>query len=388
MENRSRPVIAVLATVAAGLLLWVGVVSHGRLACVMGEAPSVETCAESANPGSAAELAWLKRRIAANPGDSTAYAGLSRFPLAAGSAGLLRAATALAPNDPNVLRAQAALALQQGRVADAAPLLVQLSEHYDYLTGDPSRTLASLIAMGEGQVLKQYLRPGGRWFPIVLGRMLELKLPLAPAMPLVMQASANGVLPPGRIRAYMRSLKAEGNWADAYGLWVGQHKGRVPLLFNAGFDRGFEPDGFDWEVVPPISARHGLVAETRPFQGRGQVLEVSYLGRSIPTPVVRQYLFLGSGTYKLSGQYMTSKLRTEGGLAWAVKCAGQEAPAGRTAALLDTQGEWVPFDFEFTLPTDCGPVASLQLETFAQFEASAGIRGRAHFDAFVLQPVP
>lgn len=388
METSSRRVTVVLAAIAAGLLLWLAVVSHAQRSCVVGEAPYVTACADVPDPGSASELDWLKRRIAATPGDSTAYAGLSRFPLAAGGAGLLRAAATLAPNDPNVLRAQAVLALQQGRLADAAPLLVQLSEHYDYLTGEPSRTLARLIAMGEGQVLKQHLRPGGRWFPIVLGRMLELKLPVAPAMPLVIQASANGVLPPGRIRAYMRGLKTEGNWADAYGLWVGQHKGRVPLLFNAGFDRSFEPDGFDWEVVPPISARHGLVAETRPFEGRGQVLEVSYLGRSVPTPVVRQYLFLGSGTYRLSGQYMTSKLRTEGGLAWAVKCAGQEAPAGRTAGLLDTQGKWMPFDFEFTLSADCGPVASLQLETFAQFEAAAGIRGRAHFDAFFLQPLP
>jgi len=101
--------------------------------------------------------------------------------------------------------------------------------------------------------------------------------------------------------------------------------------------------------------------------------------------VIRQYLFVPPGKYVLRGEYMTTRLRMEQGLAWSVRCpAAANAEAGRSAALLDSSGAWKGFSFEFVVPRNCGPIASLQLETFAAFEAVAGFKGQVAFDAFEL----
>jgi hypothetical protein len=96
-------------------------------------------------------------------------------------------------------------------------------------------------------------------------------------------------------------------------------------------------------------------------------------------------VFAGPGAYRLRGEYMAAKLRTEEGLAWTVQCtAGRRTVAGRTQPLKDTGGVWKPLTLEFVVPPDCGVVASVQLEPAAQYEAATGMRGHVAFDAFSL----
>jgi hypothetical protein len=91
----------------------------------------------------------------------------------------------------------------------------------------------------------------------------------------------------------------------------------------------------------------------------------------------------------MRGEYMASKLRSEGGLAWSVVCtSGRKPLAGRSPALQDTGGLWKPFELAFTIPPDCGAVASMQLEPAAQYESTTGMKGRISFDAFSLSPGP
>jgi hypothetical protein len=78
----------------------------------------------------------------------------------------------------------------------------------------------------------------------------------------------------------------------------------------------------------------------------------------------------------------------EQGLAWAVRCAdGARALAGRSEPLQDTAAVWRNFQFEFNVPAGCGTTASLQLETFAPFEAATGFTGKSSFDGFELRPL-
>jgi hypothetical protein len=383
--SRSDALKVALGASAAALLLWLSVDANIRRSCAVRDATLDAICADVPALDSVSRLAELRHRISGNPGDSGAYAGLAHFPHEPDRPALLRAATALAPNDPNVLRARAALALEENRLADAATHLVQLTDHYHHLTQEPARTLVWMIAAGHGALLEQHLKPGSRWFPLAMATMVELKAPVAPALPLLSRAGEIGAISPERISVFIRVLKAEGSWVDAYGLWLAQHKGRVPILYNASFDQPLQADSFDWEVTPVRPGREGASVTTRSLSGRGQVVEIAYTGRSMPIPILRQYLFLAPGRYRLSGQYMTSKLRTEGGLAWSIRCVNTaQRPAGRTSALGDTRGEWLPLSFEVNLPENCGPVASLQLETFDEYESTAGIRGRALFDSFSL----
>jgi hypothetical protein len=147
-------------------------------------------------------------------------------------------------------------------------------------------------------------------------------------------------------------------------------------------------DGFDWEIQEGPSGRGGVQVSRRRFPARGPVLEVQFTGRSVQAVPVRQMLFVGPGRYRLIGQYRTESLRTEQGLVWAVRClAGPAALAGRSEPLIDSQGTWGTFAFEVVVPAGCGPVASLQLETAAPYEAAAGLRGRALFDSLALNPI-
>jgi hypothetical protein len=99
--------------------------------------------------------------------------------------------------------------------------------------------------------------------------------------------------------------------------------------------------------------------------------------------MARQYLFIGPGRYRVTGDYMTRQFRIEGGLQWAVHCG--ERVAGASSPVEETGGLWRPFEFVITVPANCGLVASLQLETATPADAALGARGRVSFDAFNLQ---
>jgi hypothetical protein len=100
--------------------------------------------------------------------------------------------------------------------------------------------------------------------------------------------------------------------------------------------------------------------------------------------MVRQHLFLGPGRYRLRGDYKTSQLRMDHGLAWTLRCT-TAAHSARSAGLGDTANQWQRFEFEFAIPAHCGWVASLQLETFASLDAVEGSHGHASFDALSLE---
>jgi hypothetical protein len=216
--------------------------------------------------------------------------------------------------------------------------------------------------------------------------MNALKLPLEPVVPLMTEAANKGIVTPQVVLSTVRTLKHQGKWREAHTLWTAMQPKPAPLLFNGGFDEKIQAGGFDWETAPSPQGRAGALFLQRSIPDRGQVLEIQYTGRSVPTPIVRQFLFLAAGRYALNGQYMSSRLRMEQGLAWAVRCMDDEkVDAGRSEPMGDTADAWQNFGFEFEIPDDCGLVAGLQLETYAPFEAMAGFRGKVFFDALELR---
>ncbi|HEY0823042.1 MAG TPA: hypothetical protein VGD76_04580 [Ramlibacter sp.] len=383
MALPARWLLAAAATAAAVGVFLAGMSVHLRSACTERDTPYLPLCPEPTKEAEALR-GQMRERIARNPGDSVAWTRLLVAVPREHSATVLTGAALVAPMDPMVARWRAAQALQNGRLPEGIALLVQILENRH--SAESARVLAQIAATSDGLAyLRPHLAQGGKWLPQVLGASHAMKLPPGNVLPLVAEAVKKGALVDDARHLYMRSLKAGGHWLDAYGLWLAQHKDPVPLLYNGGFDQAMEPDGFDWEFTRVPRSRAGVMVEQDAVARRGLVLGLEFTGRSFTAPLVRQYLFASPGTYRLRGEYMASKLRSESGLTWSVLCtSGRKAVLARSRPLQETGGVWKPFEVDFTVPPDCGAVASLQLETAAQYEAATGIKGRVAFDAFSL----
>lgn len=382
LSSRATPVgLAALGIGAAVLLGQQSLVANLERACAVDDTPYLELC--PAVRSSEERSATLRSRISGNPGDARAYVLLALADRPAGGSPVLEAAARLAPANANVTAMQAAQALEKQDLPGAIGPLVALVEygHDD----KAALVLARMVVGGQWPLLAEHVVAGTKWLASVMAQMQNAQGPFSTSLPLVAIGLDKGVFEPAELMQYVRQLKAARAWGDAYSLWVALHKGVSPTLFNASFDRPFEEDGFDWEVTPqqPLGRSGALVGRTSDEQ-RGALLDIRFTGRPFSVPLVRQYVFLGPGRYRLRGDYKTTQLRMEQGLAWTVRCTSS-AQAAQSAALGDTSNAWQKFEFQFAIPAHCGWVASLQLETVAPFEATLGSRGRASFDALSLE---
>lgn len=382
LPRRDASSISLLACcVAVATIVGVMSVSVNReRTCALQESIGAGLCSPPA-PGSPAEIEMLRARIARDPGDANAYTALALADRSSRHDELIDVAAGLAPREPNLLLHRARAALERQDWAAAAAPLVELADKHNVLVA--TQSLAYLVRIGQGGLLERHLTPGSIWLQRLLGQMRVSDASISGALPLVIRAQQRGVIDIETTRGYVRDLKAKGAWADAYALWLSLHGKALPALFNGSFDHAFELDGFDWEVPAAGPARRiGAIVERRRTEGRGSVLELQFTGRAIQLPIVRQYLFIGPGRYRLQGDQRTHQFRTEEGLRWTVRCG--TAMVGGSGPIRDTNGLWQPFGFDFTVPTDCGLVASLQLETVLPADAALGARGRVSFDAFEL----
>jgi hypothetical protein len=381
----SRGAVLAIAIPLALLLAWACANVNMARSCATDDTPYLDLCPVE-DTKAPAHIDALRARIARNPGDSSAYVQLALDDRSAQRPNFVAAAALVAPNDPNVLLIRASSALERADWPTAVKALIDLTDVRD--NPNASLVLARLIAAGHGSLMAPYLVPGSQWLQRALAQMPQQTAAFSAAVPLVAQALKAGILKPEDIRPYVRGLKSAGAWIDAFSLWLSLHKGPIPILYNGSFDQGFDPDGFDWEINASAPLRRaGAVIDRRGGENRGGILDIQFTGRALAVPLVRQYLFVGPGRYKLRGEYRAHQFRMEQGLAWTVQCTSGGASAGRSRALIDTSGIWQAFEFDFTVPRGCGAVASLQLETFAPFEAALGARGRVAFDAFVLEKI-
>jgi len=376
-----RWILPLAGLAAAVVVFLLAMSSHLRSACTELDTPYLPLCADPpSDPGELRDE--IRQRLARNPGDANAWTELLVNTEPSDAKAVLPGALLAAPHNPNVVRWQAAEAMQQGRMADGVALLVEVLRYRN--SAEAAKVLAQLAAAPGGvALLRPHLATAAKWLPQVLQASWALKQPPGDMLPLV--AAAQDSLPDDTRQGYMRSLKASNQWLDAYALWVSYHKESVPLLYNGGFDQPIEVDGFDWEFTNVPRSRAGMVIGQEAIARRGLVLDIEFTGRGFAAPIVRQYLFLPPGGYRLHGEYMAPKLRAEEGLAWSVQCtAGRKPVLGRSPPLRETGGVWKALEFDFTVPPDCGAVASLQLDPAAAYEAATGFRGHVAFDAFSL----
>lgn len=374
---------------AAVLWLWAWPMQEER-ACWLGEWPFDAGCSEHPSGYTQAETAQeYQAHLQRNMGDGLAYAWLvdawmqEQDPRALD---LLPWVQQMAPWNPKLMVVEAKVALQAQDWNRAATTLVHMLERGQ---GDAKPLLLAMMLDERTQpaVLAQ-LNAESRWLNPMLSR-LDSKIPAAPLQPFMSEGQRLGLLSPSTVLAWVDRLKKQGEWLDAYTLWVAL-RGKVQAgLFNPGFDQPALRRGFDWEWPTQTGGRQGLKIDQVPASPRaGDMLEVELTGRAaLPQPLVGQALLLLANQYKLTGSYKSDRLRTKGGLVWAMRCAHGGDRKAQTPALLDTQREWRTFELTLQVPDECGGAVRLTLETAEPWEARAGMAGVYYFDDFELAPV-
>lgn len=376
--------------------LWLGWKAwdvNTTMSCWKREWPQLALCEDANGRTLEEKVARLEQRLARNPGDTVALVALTVYahrpdaPPHLDPAALLARARAVAPQQGDVLRLQAHGAMQAQRWTEALDALVRLSQYHG--DAEATRTLAGLVnyarVNGEvGTALVAAAKADTGWLDRVLRALPAAQVPTVVAMPLIQQLVEHKTLTPKLGLELIRQLKAEGQWLDAHALWMQLWNKPLPMLFNGDFEQPFVAGGFDWETPGGNDHRAGAQVSLSGRKGRGQVLRVEFRGKALSTPVVRQILMLPPGRYRLTGEYQSTELRSEQGLAWVFSCAGSRGEIARAPSLRTTGRDWQRIDLALQVPPECGFGVSLGLQPQADFEARTGMRGEMLFDNFQL----
>jgi len=401
-QSAARPLtpVRVLAMVALVVgALWLGWQSwrvNITMSCWKNEWPHLAVCGDIVGRTPAEQIARLQERLVQNRGDAEAKILLANWASSPDATpgmnapALLAAAIQAAPQDGRVLRLQANDALSQQQWPEALDPLIRLSRYHG--DAEAAQILAVLMgnAGGDEKVMAALMaatQADGGWLDRPLRAFPKAEIPVGNAMPLILTLMDNGALTPSLGQFLIGRLKGEQRWMEAHAIWRHLWKRSVPLVFNGDFEQPFVRGGFDWEVADANDHRSGVRVNTVGRGERGQVLQVSFTGKAMKPPVLRQDLMLLPGNYSLSGRMQSSDLRSEQGLAWVVSCAKDGRELARSPALKAGGRDWTSWRVALTMPADCtGFGAKLALQTFAPFEAKTGLRGEALFDDLQIKP--
>ena len=164
---------------------------------------------------------------------------------------------------------------------------------------------------------------------------------------------------------YVSRLRQDDLIAEAYLYWVSGLKKEdlryLGYLFDGGFERKItNTSGFEWTANPPRNSGIRITTgETYGIEG-GRALRASFSGKRIRFSHLWQNLYLGQGTYVLTGRVRPDNLKARRGLQWRVACnAGASGLLGESEAFLGG-GDWRAFSFDINVPRGClGQVLSL-----------------------------
>lgn len=374
----------------AALVCWQAWPQQIERGCWLDEWPFEAGCeAWPANSERAEAPEVFQRQLQANVGDAHAYARLTHawwLQEDARAQSLLTQARKLAPYDPRLLAVLATFSLEQNDWPVAAQTLVQMVERGNAEARKPLMALM-LDPATQDAVLAQ-LNADSRWLDVMLAS-IDPKAPPAMLQRFVSEGHTLGIVRTGTVLNMVDKLKRSGDWMDAYTLWVALRQKVDSDLNNPGFDQRSLRRGFDWEWPQQPASRRGMRVNQVPASPRaGSMLEVELTARAaLPQAMVSQTLVLLGERYRFKGKYMSDRMRTKQGLAWALRCGNGGERWAQTPDLVETQRQWQNFEIEFRVPQECYGVVRLQLETAAPWEARAGISGQMYFDDFELKPL-
>ncbi len=359
-------------------------------ACWISEWPFEEGCSDSPTRAAAdnSPEVYLKQ-LQHNIGDGHSWAKLtsvlwrSKDPQ---SLTILPWARQFAPYNAQLLAVEAEAALQAKdwpRLANALVAMIERGHR------EARPMLAALMQTPEAQdAVLATLNSDSRWLDGMLAS-IDAKVSAVSLEPFVSKGRQLDILRYATVLSLIERLQREGNWLDAYTLWVALRGKVAEGLFNAGFDQRSTQRAFDWRWPDENKRQRGLrVSQVSAAPQTGFMMEVEMTGRTaLPQPMMSQPVVLLGQRYQLSGRYMSDRMRTDEGLVWALRCAASGGRFAQSTAMKDTSRKWASFAVEVNIPPECGGAVKLQLETTEAWEAKAGMAGVIYLDDLELKPM-
>lgn len=366
--------IAAAAGLLAGIanLLWG--TTNPYLVVSSSEPPAATSSYLQARPFDA--LALLNYTVAAENHGSVDFTSRERT---------LLIASQLAPNDSDVIKAQAVLALQRGEVLAGLNHVARLAS---VSPTDRSAALDTLLSAATS----------GQWPSFIRGQ-LQAKWPLAEALLGAACAKLSGDQLLGLAAAVSgsvnistqtaacvtRKLIAENRSPDARAFWLGTLRPLPPIIghvFNGDFSLPVGGNPFNWSLADGGEFRDGFragVIDVESVGRKGRALQVRLNGRRVNSWLAEQALSMPSGTYRLRYAARQTGLAGTESLRWVLRCEP-------TGAVLDQRVEpsavladgWTMHSAAFTIPDACKG-QSIRLELSSRLQQLTGANANVVF---------
>lgn len=337
----------------------------------------------------------LQAAIAGNPADGRAYAALAVIHEARGDFAqadkLMETAAKLSPQRSDVQLQAGAYWSRRGDSVRTLQHLDTALRHRPELRASLFPELLKIVENPANQtMLASLLKQPVPWWPeffVYASRMGNTSATAGRLYALGGYISEDGrkPLPNEAVRAYLERLQKDGQWRDAWFIWInGLSKEEINQsghVFNGSFERPFGNLGFDWisqrdpAVIVENSATYGTTGE--------RALHLLFRGLRMPFRHLHQYLLLPPGKYYLQGRVRPERLEATHGMQWVLYCEGKNEPLAATDTFRGND-DWTRFRVEFLVESDC-PVQKLQLELAGKIQLDYEVTGGIWFDDLAVE---
>jgi tetratricopeptide (TPR) repeat protein len=334
-----------------------------------------------------AALAHLHAAIAANPAEGRAYAALGRRLEIRGedekARQAMETAARLAPQRSDVHMEVGGYWMRQGNLERALGHWNTVLRHQGDLR---SRVFPELLRLAGNPVhhaaFLSLLRQPVPWWP----GFFSYAATRAPEMNTVrvlfnLQQGGPNAATPDMLHAYLARLQTEGQWLEAWFVWLNslpkEQIGQMGYLYNGSFEAPLSNLGFDWiyEKHPAVSLDTAATYDT----SGERALRVGFRGLRVKFQHLHQYLMLPPGDYALQGRVRPDSLQAEQGMQWTLYCLGERTPVAVSDRFRGST-PWTRFRTEFSIPPSGCPVQMLRLELSGTIRLDFDATGTIWFD--------
>lgn len=311
-------------------------------------------------------VALLRRSVALAPTGARQIANLAQLAQAAereDAVALARIADRLDPVDWRVQRALFLVETRRGAYAEGIGHLARALVGNPALADQYFPVLLQAAASEESRALLAPLTDDPspyRWWNGFFRYAARESESVAPLRGLVaLREDASGLpLQPYERDLYVARLRRDGLIKEAYLYWVNgltpEQLDALGYVYDGGFEHAFANDaGFGWSARAPRNSGIRITRGNTYGASGSQALRLAFRGRRVRFDDVWQHLFLGPGSYDVSGRVRPDQLRARRGLQWRLYCSSGEGGTLGESELFSGTGDWREFDFVVTVPPGC-----------------------------------